>query len=365
MALFPEERPMSPLMQAMTSPGMQIAGEAARNFTRSRMGQPTVDPIQAYQNSVMERAMANQRMAESQRAAEAHPLQMQALEQSTANQYAAYPEEWQLYQLSGSTDDFETWLKQYEATTSPTNALPANLQINDRLTLLKQQGDEEGYNQLMNVLRKPPEVRIGDATLTQNHFTRMWDAVDENGNVSSYRDINAYVAEHEGDKAYQKTYEQDIATQDAAFGAAVATDLPQFESALAATNALIEAIESGQYQETGILEGRIKQYTDFETAQLAAKAIRQTLENLKITNLAPVTEREIELVGNLYANVLKDPQANLGALEEAKAILEGKLAIMNAKGQYWVNNNGTLRGFGISERWQPDTQTIKADLPDD
>jgi hypothetical protein len=55
-----------------------------------------------------------------------------------------------------------------------------------------------------------------------------------------------------------------------------------------------------------------------EIGELNAGSIRQGLENLGITNLAPVTEQEFANVLSLWARINVDPEANKGALVEAE-----------------------------------------------
>lgn len=167
-----------------------------------------------------------------------------------------------------------------------------------------------------------------------------------------------------GEERLTRTTElaQAQAEQDAQFRTAAA-GLPAMEGALADTIALRDAIRSGEYQKTGFFEGRFMRFNDEETAKLAAKQVMQTLKNLQITNLAPVTEKEIQLIEDLYASVLKNPAANVGALEAAIEMMQGKIAGINQMGQYFVNNGNTLRDFGISQRWRtaPPDEEIEID----
>jgi len=81
------------------------------------------------------------------------------------------------------------------------------------------------------------------------------------------------------------------------------------------TEQLIADIEGGKYQDTGPIMGRIKEYWSPELADLQFKATEQVLQNLQIVNLAPVTIKELELMGQLYAGAYKTPQQNLAVLK--------------------------------------------------
>jgi flagellum-specific peptidoglycan hydrolase FlgJ len=81
------------------------------------------------------------------------------------------------------------------------------------------------------------------------------------------------------------------------------------------TDQLIADIKAGKYQDTGPIKGRITEYWSPEIADLQFKATEQVLQNLQIVNLAPVTIKELELMGQLYAGAYKTPEQNLTILE--------------------------------------------------
>lgn len=54
-----------------------------------------------------------------------------------------------------------------------------------------------------------------------------------------------------------------------------------------------------------------------EFAQMDADAIETTLQNLQITNLAPVTENELRQVGKMWANIARQETPNKGVLKRA------------------------------------------------
>lgn len=73
--MFPDQ-PMSPFMQAMTSPSMGMAMEAANNFQRLHAGQQVTNPVARYQKMVMERAQANQAQRQAEQLQKLRDLQM-------------------------------------------------------------------------------------------------------------------------------------------------------------------------------------------------------------------------------------------------------------------------------------------------
>lgn len=124
--------------------------------------------------------------------------------------------------------------------------------------------------------------------------------------------------------------------------------LPMLHQQLTNVQDLAAAIESGMYNETGPFEGLFKRYGNQATAELEARNIYQTLLNLEITNLAPVTENELALVRSLFADINRDPAANLGRLKEAARVLRDKIDLAKEKianssaassiHQKWIDN---------------------------
>jgi hypothetical protein len=133
-------------------------------------------------------------------------------------------------------------------------------------------------------------------------------------------------------------------------------ELDRMEQSIANTERLLQEMDNGEYQNTGYFEGPVRKiFGDPEAAKLEFNAMAQALENLQITNLAPVTENEIEMIKQLYSSIGSDPAQNKAILGEALRVLKEKQALVNKKGEYFANNNGTLRGFGTN-RWTKPTE---------
>lgn len=107
--------------------------------------------------------------------------------------------------------------------------------------------------------------------------------------------------------------------------------LPMLYQSIGNVDTLAAAIERGEFSETGPAEGLYKKYTNPQTAELEVVAIYQALQNLQITNLAPVSNTEIEMVRSMYADIGRDPAANLGRLKAARKIMTDKVALAEAK----------------------------------
>ena len=317
--------------------------QAAQNINAMRTGQPMgMSPAQAYQRHVADKQrMAMDRMEAERRQREANPFW--EYEEAKRRGYATKPD--------GTDMSFQEWQQaKYRQGKAPADVskLQQWMQLNPEAT---QQEIQAAYD---SILRAGQTFDIGGGGVSvRNPVT---------GEVVNLVDP-ADATRREGDLAGTKTAEQLIAKNDNEFRLAAST-LPEMEQALADTRALYQAIDNGEYQRTGRFEGNLFRLVDQDTARLAAKQVLQTLKNLQITNLAPVTENEIALIEDLYASVRKDPEANLGALEAAIEMMENKIALINKMGQYWVDNDGTLRDYGIQGRWQRSTPVTPPDDDD-
>jgi hypothetical protein len=110
--------------------------------------------------------------------------------------------------------------------------------------------------------------------------------------------------------------------------------LPEMRDTLRDTRELYSAIDKGDYSRTGPIEGWVAKFNDKETAGLAFKQTLQALKNLQITRLTPVSNFEIQMIEQLYADWRKNPQANLGALEEAAKLLERQIGYIEDAARY-------------------------------
>lgn len=318
------------------SPGWAMARQGAQNINALRQGTPMgISPAQAYQQSIARQAAMRQQEQEEKR-------RMQLLnpfyeyEMAVDRGYANLPD--------GSTMSFPQWQQASFRRGGPTSVMQnfdrwrqLNPQRADETDEAYQQRQAEAFNTLA---RAPQMVDVGG------------------GGVQSYQPLTGTgttvvspdaATQREGDLSYVRQQEEAQASQDAEFRTAAAS-LPELESQLQDTIALREAIRNKEFQDTGYFEGRVMRFTDEKTAELAAKQVLQTLRNLQITNLAPVTEAEIRLIEDLYASVLKDPEANIGALNAAIEMMESKINTINQMGRYFVRDN-TLRDYGIQQRW--------------
>lgn len=129
------------------------------------------------------------------------------------------------------------------------------------------------------------------------------------------------------------------------------------------TDQLIADIEAGKYNDTGPITGRIAEYWSPEIADLQFKATEQVLQNLQIVNLAPVTIKELELMGQLYAGAYKTPQQNLAVLKYLNSRMKERTKRMRKLSNY-LRSGGKIEDLPqwVEDEFDPFDEV--APLPD-
>ena len=83
------------------------------------------------------------------------------------------------------------------------------------------------------------------------------------------------------------------------------------------TEDMLQRFESGEFNNaSGPISGRLGQFFSPETAQLQAQEMNETLQNLQITNLAPVSNYEIGLIQKMWASSFNTPKQNTAVLRD-------------------------------------------------
>jgi hypothetical protein len=92
------------------------------------------------------------------------------------------------------------------------------------------------------------------------------------------------------------------------------------------TEDMLERISTGKI-DTGILSGILTNMGlgDVGQGELKAKQIFQLLQNLQITKLTPVSNFEIDLVSQAWADVANGKSQNIGALQAALEVMNAKM----------------------------------------
>jgi hypothetical protein len=108
------------------------------------------------------------------------------------------------------------------------------------------------------------------------------------------------------------------------------SNLAAAKTQLAQTNHLLSELEEGKYNnDIGPFFGRIKQFFNPDTALMQMYSVDAALQNLQITNLAPVTEFELQLIMQMDANAFRTVDQNKAVLRRLKEIREAKVKMLD------------------------------------
>lgn len=102
---------------------------------------------------------------------------------------------------------------------------------------------------------------------------------------------------------------------------ALPADFDAIDYSQVQTDKWLELAESGELDDTGFVTGLISDLLGIQSEQLAemeADAVQQQLLNLQITNLAPVTEKELKLLANMWGSSSFSTEKLIGALRSSK-----------------------------------------------
>ena len=159
-------------------------------------------------------------------------------------------------------------------------------------------------------------------------------------------------AQGERDAASSTEYQTKMATgqadMDTAFGSSANELVNSLRQQLGNTVQLREMIETDPgFQNTGPWEQFYTTWSDENTAELAADSIYETLMNLQVTKLTPVSNEEIKMISMMWADVAKDPKANIGALKSAERRLATVLNELQNKRKHWFANEESLKGYNL------------------
>ncbi len=106
-----------------------------------------------------------------------------------------------------------------------------------------------------------------------------------------------------------------------------------------------EKIENGVL-DTGPIDAFLYQLLGVGSQELAAMnadQVKATLENLQITNLAPVTVQELRTVAGLWADIAKQETPNIGVLRRAEE--KSQRLMERIRGDAAINA-GRVRDYG-------------------
>lgn len=296
---------------------------------------------------------SNQRLEDRMR-------QQQLAEQTALNPYKDMPQAYQSFALAtqnGYDGDFQQWIQDNRASQS---GRPVKTWVSDNGNMWYL--DSNGQAIDTNVPGSPEQTIIRDVAGVP------YVEYQEPGGRKVTRPLDEWQRQYRTDVIEDETRTEDMAAAFARADAEFELTVPQLyqgvQRQLQLLDELEAAIQQGQYDDTGIVEGRIRTLVDENLAYLQAINIDQTLQQLQAVNLAPVTENEIALLRTLYPDVLVEPEANLGRIRAARRRLQGSADKMRGQLTHYADE-GTLRGFGIRQYRTPDRGTGPYGSPGD
>jgi hypothetical protein len=322
------QQPMAPqqgpewqqkLNQFMGSPGFAMAMAAGHNLANSRAGSvnPRVDPVQAYQQTIQRQALIKQsereaKLREAQeerlRGQEARMIRTEEREMNPAWEYEALQESG-LISPDMTFEEYETKFGRRAAddpsavrewryySSLPEAEKAAYLQMKRASQLVPFGGGTQGVVGPGNVA----------APLSGGPTAEGFGARE--GVVAAGREA--------GTQAAQTDAEQVNAGLQGAWAAN--TGYGDAQVMLDESQRFLDMLDSGKV-DTGVIPAALYNIFGIGTEELAAmdnEGIMQTLRNLGITNLAPVTEREFAAVAKLWATISKEEKPNKGSIKQA------------------------------------------------
>lgn len=305
----------------MMHPGMAMFGQGVNNIMAMRRGgMPQQSPMQAYQNAVLQQAMQEKQMAAMQQQQQLNALRMQSQQQQlnpfydfeTARERGYVPQEMTLA-------EFQQMNLRPESSTSVIKNFQAWSQLNPNATPEQQRAAFD------NLARAPQIVPTGGGgQMAYSPVSGPRQIVDpaqataaEAGLAGAERQAETDVDVNQ--RQLNDALDQTWALKDA-YG--VANRMSEI------SDQYLQMLETGAV-DTGLAQSFMLNTFGVGTEELAAmnaEAVNSVLENLQITNLAPVTVQELRTVAGLWADIARQPEPNMGvlkrAIERSKAVME-------------------------------------------
>jgi len=309
------------MAEALNSPGAAMAGAGMQNLVNTSLrnyGQQ-VDPIQAYQQAVQQRAVLSQReQALSQSAAAEKRAQEEFdIAKDPGFKYRKLVEQGLIDPATTSYTDFLR-LGLSDSATSVQKNFATWLAMNPNAT------DDEKQTAYDNAMRAPITYQMGGGGIgvTSGVQPGMGNTTLVAPTTATALEANLAGAKEGATQGVQTSAAQVNTGLERAWAAreAYATS----ESVLSSSNEFLAKLESGQV-DTGVIDRFLLNTLGVgseETAALNNETIMQGLQNLGITNLAPVTEQEFANVLKLWADIGMSTTPNIGSVKQAIARTE-------------------------------------------
>jgi hypothetical protein len=324
----PPQQPQTPWGQAMASPGMAMASAAANNFTRARFGQGPVDPVKAYQDTIAQQSAmkARDQLNDRQERAAQIAEEKWTREQNPMADFQSFIA--QRPELAGAT--YEEQLAAFEDFSRVGLKGVTGTSVNrnfDRWMELNPNATDDQKRKAWNEL-----ARAGTVYDIGGGGKERVNPLDITGDTAptelvSPEDATTREAELAGTKA-GAVAEEDLnwkriqESQDSLWALEQADTVAQQMHDTSST--ILNQLETGEV-DPGIINAFLLRTFGVGTGELAAMdadAVGVALDNLQITNLAPVTENELKMIARMWADIARQEEPNKGLLRRTMARTE-------------------------------------------
>lgn len=318
-------------------------GAAINNIMRMRRGgMPTQNPIAAYQESVLREKNQRIREAADKRAQEQHDRQQ--------NPFWAYEEAKKRGHIPPETT-YEQWVqiarKGFDST--------AHIKNHERWKELNPQkpgeSDEEyarkSAEAFADIVEKSNVIDAGGGgKIVFNPLKGIYEVVTPT--EATQRNANEAGAVETATQQAKTREEQVREGINTSRGARLAYQ--SAEQMLNTTQEWLDRFESDEEIDTGFITGMLARFGIGEEniAELNADAIYAALQNLQITNLAPVTEQEFAAVMQMWADYSKSPTMIKGSLQSALRRTENLMEMIRSDAIYGA---GLVETYGTPAQY--------------
>lgn len=326
----------------LNSPGGAMAMAALGNLGAMSSGrQPSLNPIQQYQSAVAQNA--NQRLLREKALREQDPYW--EFEEGKRRGYIPQEMDFFAYRDRARTGSFR-----------PTSYAPIV------------GTDAEGKPALMTTVYDPESGTWSQQQLSMGGFTPApkLESVDTGGGtllINPLENSSQFVP-----RSLRPGEEPAVRGAQAAATAGAESDAKQYDSAIATTWAnrdayalakgfydtserALKALQEGRV-ETGMIDAfMLKTFGvgSEELGRMNADEVQAVLENLQITNLAPVTVQELKTVAGLWADIGRQKEPNVGVLMRAMERTERLMSRIQAD---TVTQASRVRRYGGEEEYR-------------
>lgn len=332
-AQAPQYQPYQESPQDLSEAKRRMWAQAVANigagFSRQPMGP---SPVEAYQAALAEkeRRHATNFQAKMLQANAARGLLTPDLIEFMAAKSQGFPgglAEWKLVSATtGRPNDFQVKMAAFQ---------------DAKRREMKAKGDpnadtaELSYDELTNLLRQPQSGQMAGIPFVMGADGQpRWLGSPEQA------------AQWKSDIAEGEAGGKSWGAQDAAFDMAAGDALDSLSSTKSIVQKMRETIESNPDMPTGMLVGKIAPYYSDVVSRLNTLSTIATVPALSAAKLQPVSEKELETIRETFASALRDPRANLSALQAQMEWLDTKIAEWNRKMDFF-EEKGTMRGYSV------------------